>query len=161
MAFRRPTAMGAGVAITLAAVLALAACGADEDSPPTETAVSLRAATAERLAQRSERIAEELDSGDTCAAAHSADELDAAVADAEIPAELRPGLEAASEGLVNSVNCPPPPEPEEKEKEKKDREKKQEEDGPDEDSNQGPSGEDGDQPPGQEKKYEDAELIQP
>jgi hypothetical protein len=160
MAFRSPIAMGAGVAITLAAVLALAACGSDEDSPPTETTVSLRAATAERLAQRSERIADELDSGDTCAAAHSADELDAAVADAEIPAELRPELEAASEGLVNSVNCPPPPEP--KEKDEKDKEKKEEDEhGPGEDSSEGPPGGDGDLPPGQEKKYEDAELIQP
>jgi len=160
MAFRSPIAMGAGVAITLAAVFALSACGSDEDSPPTETTVSLRAATAERLAQRSERIADELDSGDTCAAANSADELDAAVAEAEIPAELRPELEAASEELVNSVNCPPPPEPEDKEKEEKDKEK-EEEDGPGEDSSQGPSGENGDLPPGQEKKYEDAELIQP
>jgi hypothetical protein len=158
MVFRSPIAMGAGVAITLAAVLALAACGSDEDSPPTETTVSLRAATAERLAQRSERIADEIDSGDTCAAAHSADELDAAVAEAEIPAELRPELEAASEELVNSVNCPPPPEP----KEKKEKEKKEEDDhGPGEDSSQGPPGEDGDLPPGQEKKYEDAELIRP
>jgi hypothetical protein len=156
MGIPSPIAMGAGVAIMLATVFSLAACGSGEDSPPTETAVSLRAATAERLAQRSERIADELDSGDTCAAAHSADELDAAVADAEIPAELRPELEAVSEELVNSVNCPPPPEPKEKEK----KEKKEDEHGPGEDSSQGPS-EDGDLPPGQEKKYEDAELNQP
>ncbi|MGH2983080.1 MAG: hypothetical protein ACRDK5_02310 [Solirubrobacterales bacterium] len=159
MGIPSPKAMGVGAAIALAASFSLAACGSDENPSPTETAVSLRAATAERLAERSEEIADQLDSGDTCGAAHSADDLDAAVADADIPAELRPEIEAASEELVNSVNCPPPPEPKEKKKGK--GKEKGEDHGDDEGPGFGPPGHEGDLPPGQEKKYKDAELIGP
>jgi hypothetical protein len=159
-----PKAMGAVVAVALAAGLSLAACGSDEDSPPPpKTVASLPAPTADRLAVRSERIADQLDSGDVCGAAHSADELDGAVAEADVPAELRTELEAATEQLVNSVNCPPPPEPpKKKEKGDKDGEHGEEEDSGD--GRPGPDG--GDLPPGLEKKleemrdqYEDAELI--
>jgi hypothetical protein len=153
-----PKAMGA-VAVALAAGFSLAACGSDQDPSPPKTVASLPAPTADRLAARSERIADQLDSGDLCGAAHSADELDGAVAEADIPSELRSELEAATEQLVNSVNCPPPPEPEKPEKD--DGEEKGEDDGQDEDSGSGSPANDGDLPPGQEKKYEDAELIGP
>jgi hypothetical protein len=166
-----PKAMGATAAIALAAVAMLVACGSEEDPASTQTVASLPAATAERLARQSKRIADQLDAGDTCTAAHSADDLAAAVDDADVPAELRSELEAATESLVNSVNCPPPPEPpedekkkeekkkEEKKEEKKKEEKKKEEDHGDE-SDSGPPGPGGELPPGQEKKYEEAKLIQ-
>jgi hypothetical protein len=156
----RPKAMGAVVTVALAAGFSLAACGSDENPPP-KTVPALPAPTADRLAEQSERIADQLDSGDICGAARSADELDGAVAEADVPAELRSELEAATEQLVNSVNCPPPPEPEKDEKKDEEKEKKEDEHGQDEDPGSGPPGPDGDLPPGQEKKYEDAELIIP
>jgi hypothetical protein len=152
-----PKAMGAVATVALAAGFSLAACGSDQDPSPPKTVASLPAPTADRLAARSERIADQLDSGDLCGAAHSADELDGAVAEADVPAQLRSELEAATEQLVNSVNCPPPPEPKKDEK----KEKKKDEHGQDEDSDTGPPGQDGDLPPGQEKKYKDEELIGP
>jgi hypothetical protein len=156
-----PKAMGA-VVVALAAGFSLSACGSDQEPSPPKTVPSLPAPTADRLAARSERIADQLDSGDLCGAAHSADELDGAVAEADVPSELRSELEAATEQLVNSVNCPPPPEPEPKKKPKKHDEGKEGDDpGQNEDSGSGPSGNDGDLPPGQEKKYKDAELIIP
>jgi hypothetical protein len=158
-----PKARGAVVTVALAAGFLLAACGSDEDSPPPpETVASLPAPTANRLAVRSERIADQLDSGDVCGAAHSADELDGAVASADVPAEIRTELEAATEQLVNTVNCPPPPEPKKPKKEKDDE---GEEHGNDGDFGDGPPGQDGELPPGLEKQleemrdqYEDAEL---
>jgi hypothetical protein len=156
-----PKAMGAVVTVALAAGFALAACGSDEDPPAPKTVASLPAPTADRLAVRSERIADQLDSGDVCGAAHSADELDGAVTEADVPAELRSELEAATEQLVNTVNCPPPPEPEKPKKPKKDEGEEDQDHGHDGDSGSGPPGPDGDQPPGQGKKYEDAELIFP
>jgi hypothetical protein len=152
-----PKAMGAVATVALAAGFSLAACGSDQDPSPPKTVASLPAPTADRLAARSERIADQLDSGDLCGAAHSADELDGAVAEADIPSELRSELEAATEQLVNSVNCPPPPEPKKDKKE----EKKEDEHGKAEDSGNGQSEPGGDLPPGQEKKYKDAELIGP
>jgi hypothetical protein len=155
-----PKAMGAVATVALAACFSLAACGSDQDPSPPKTVASLPAPTADRLAARSERIADQLDSGDLCGAAHSADELDGAVEEADVPSELRSELEAATEQLVNSVNCPPPPEPKPKKEPKKhDAEKEGDDRSKDEDS--GPSGNDGDLPPGKEKKYEDAELIIP
>jgi hypothetical protein len=151
MGIPSPKTMGVGTVIALAAGWGLAACGGSDDSPPTKTVAALPPATAERLAGKSERIADQLESGDICGAAHSADELDGAVAEAEVPAEIRSELEAATERLVNSVNCPPPPEPtKEEKKEKKDEQSRDEDSG---DGSPAPAG--GDLPPGLEKKYED------
>ena len=160
MGIPSPKTMGVVAVIALAAGWGLAACGGSEDPAPTKTAAALPAATADRLAGRSERIADQLDSGDICGAAQAADDLDGAVAEADLPAELRSELEAATEQLVNSVNCPPPPEPK---KEEQDKGKQEEGDdhGQDEDSSSGPPVQEGDLPPGQEKKYKDAELIFP
>jgi hypothetical protein len=159
MGIPSPKAMGA-VAVALAAGFSLASCGSDQETPPPKTVASLPAPTADRLAARSERIADQLDSGDLCGAAHSADELDGAVAEADVPAQLRSELEAATEQLVNSVNCPPPPEPEKPKKPKKDEGGEEGEDhGQGEEPGIAPPGPGGDLPPGQEKKYEDAELI--
>ena len=166
MGIRSPIAMGVGAVILLTAGLALPGCGSD-DPQPAETAPKLSAATANRLAGQSERIADQLDSGDICGAAHSADELDGAIAEAGVPAEIRSELEVAAEQLVNSVNCPPPPEPEpKKEKPKKNGEEGEDQGDQgsgegDEDSGDGPPGQGGDLPPGLQDKYEDAELNQP
>lgn len=153
--------MGVVATVAIAAALSLAACGSEDEAPPPKTVPALSAATANRLAAESERIADQIDSGDVCGAAHSADELDGAVAEAEVSAELRTELEAATERLVNSVNCPPPPEPEKKEK----KEDKDGDHGEDAESGSGEPGPEGDLPPGLEKKleemrdqYEDARL---
>ena len=53
----------------------------------------------------------DLDAGDTCNAAHAADDLKAAVEDSDLPANLRPGVDAVAGDLVDQVNCPPPPPP--------------------------------------------------
>jgi hypothetical protein len=161
MGMANPKAMGAAAAIALAVAVVLAACGSEEDPASTQTVASLPAGTAERLARQSERIADQLDAGDTCTAAHSADDLAAAVDGADVPAELRSELDGAAESLVDSVNCPPPPEPPEDEK-KQEEEKKKEKDenhGGDE-SDSGPPGQGGELPPGQKKKYEEAKLNQ-
>jgi hypothetical protein len=168
MAIRSPREIGAVAALLLAVGLGLPGCGSDEPEP-TQTAAQLSIATANRLARQSERIADQLDSGDICGAAVSADELDGAVAEAEVSAAIRSELEAAAEQLVNSVNCPPPPEPE-PEKEKPNENGGEGEDRGDDEgsggsgdggSGDGPPGQDGELPPGQQDKYEDAELNQP
>jgi hypothetical protein len=154
MSTGNPRAMALAVALALAAVPVLGACGSSDDSGEA----SLSSATAEELASQSEQIAAELDAGDTCAAAHRADDLDAAVAEADIPEELRTEVEDATQQLVDQVNCEPPPEEttteettteetttQEEEKKPEDDEKSKEED------SSGPPGKGG-EPPGQEKK---------
>lgn len=116
---RKGNLMAAGAAIAFAlATLGLLGCGSGGGGPTT-TAPALSAATAGHLAKLSERIATDLDSGDTCNAAHAADELDAAVGDAQLPASLRHGVETVAGQLVDEVNCPPPPPPPEPKKKPK------------------------------------------
>jgi hypothetical protein len=109
------------LAITFAlASLALGACGSDggADAPPKP---AVPAATANRLAALSDEVASDLEAGETCTAAGEADDLLAAVQDAELPSSISSGVESAAQSLVNEVNCPPPPEPEpKKHKEEKD-----------------------------------------
>jgi hypothetical protein len=160
--------------LALATMPAIGACGSgDEPSEPAEA--SLSSATAEELALESERIAAELDAGDSCAAAHRADDLDAAVAEADLPEDLRAEVEGATQQLVDQVNCEEP-EPtiteettteqttteqtttkEEEEKRKSvDGEQREEEGRGDEKSN--PS--EGGLPPGQEKKISGAGVSE-
>jgi hypothetical protein len=102
----------AGLAISLAmASLALAACGSDGGDASAGQPPPLSAVTAGRLAKLSDRVASDLDSGDTCHAAQAADELHAAVEDAHIAASIRPAVESVAGRLVDEVNCPPPPAP--------------------------------------------------
>ena len=71
----------AGLAILLAlAAVGLAACGSGDETT-TATRPPVSASTADRLGKLSERIASDLDAGDTCHAAHAADDLSAAVQD--------------------------------------------------------------------------------
>jgi hypothetical protein len=111
------------ILLALAGVIA-AGCGSGDDDPPEPKPPPISAATASKLATLSERIATALDAGETCDAAYAADELEDAVAGADIAATLRPGVEQVASRLVDEVNCPPPPAPEPEEKKKgKDQEK--------------------------------------
>jgi len=99
-------------------VLALAACGS---SGPTKTVVEpppLSPDTAGQLAKLSDRVASDLDAGDTCHAAHAADDLQSAVDDANLPASMSSDVDEVTGRLVDEVNCPPPPPPPEPEKKK-------------------------------------------
>jgi hypothetical protein len=150
----------AAIGLALAAVIA--ACGGSGDDTTTAAPPPppVSASTADNLAKLSNRIATNLDAGLTCDAAYAADELKAAVEEADLSARLRPGVEEVATNLVNEVNCPPPPpppppEPEPKEEEKKkDEQKKQQEEGDgnqDGDSKSGPAKGIGGVPPGKAK----------
>jgi hypothetical protein len=93
------------------AALGLAACGSGSDTTTTPDRPAVSAATADRLAKLSDRIASDLDAGDVCHAAHAADDLRSAVQESDLPATLRPGVDAVAGQLVDQVNCPPPPPP--------------------------------------------------
>jgi hypothetical protein len=121
-----------GLAISLAlATLALLGCGSGSGGDQTTTGPALSAATAGHLAKLSDRIATDLDTGDTCSAAHAADDLDAAVQDAHLPPSLRSGVGETTGRLVDEVNCPPPPPPPEPKKKKDEHGKKKDEHGGD------------------------------
>jgi hypothetical protein len=111
----------AGLAMLVGlSALVLTACGSGDDTTTTTTARPVVSpATADHLAELSDRVASDLDAGDTCHAAHAADDLHAAVEDSDLPANLRPGVDAVAGDLVNQVNCPPPPPPPEPEKKPK------------------------------------------
>jgi hypothetical protein len=106
----------AGPAILLAvAALALAACGSGGgDTTTTAQPPPVSAATADQLAKLSDRVASDLDAGDTCHAAHAADDLRAAVEESDLPQTMRPSVDEVAGNLVDQVNCPPPPPPPEK-----------------------------------------------
>jgi hypothetical protein len=103
----------AGLAISLAlAALALGACGSDGGGGTTVAQPPrVPAETAGHLAKLSDRVASDLDAGDTCHAAHAADDLRAAVQEADLPSSMQPSVDEAAGRLVDQVNCPPPPAP--------------------------------------------------
>jgi hypothetical protein len=138
-------AVGLVVLLALAALL-LAACGSGGDDSTTVQRPPVSAATADRLSKLSDRIATDLNAGDTCHAAHTADELKSAVEESDLPATLRPGVDAAAGRLVDQVNCPPPPPPPEPEKKKKQKHDKGNEDHHGNDDHHG--GEPKPEPPG-------------
>jgi hypothetical protein len=146
---------GAAVLLVFAAI-GLGACGSGGSGSTVAQRPPVSAATADRLAKLSDRIASDLDSGDTCHAAHAADDLRAAVEESDLPANLRPGVDEVATSLVDQVNCPPPPPPPE-EKKKPDENKDQhggDRHGGDEhgsDHGPGPPGHGGKLPPGQAK----------
>jgi hypothetical protein len=145
---RKAAASALGLAY---AALAIAACGSEEEPTTTTPPPPISASSAEHLAKLSDRIATDLDAGATCDAAHAADDLMAAVEEADLAATLRPGVEEVASRLVNEVNCPPPPPPPEPEKEekKKDEKKKEEKKQQKEEGNQGPGGDESNSgPPG-------------
>jgi hypothetical protein len=110
----------AGLSILLAlAAVALTACGSSSDTTTTTARPPVSRETADHLAKLSSRIADDLDAGDTCSAAHAADDLKAAVEDSDLPGSIRPGVDTVAGDLVDQVNCPPPPPPPEPEKKPK------------------------------------------
>ena len=116
--------LGAHKAIAPLVLLALvasglAACGSGTDTTTTPPPPPVSAATADHLAKLSNRVATDLDAGETCSAAMAADDLKAAVEDADLANTIRPGIEEVASRLVDEVNCPPPPPPPEPKKEKK------------------------------------------
>jgi len=136
----------AGLAISLAlAALALAACGSGGDATTVAQPPPISPETAGHLAKLSDRVASDLDSGDTCHAAHAADDLRSAVEDSDIPQSMRPDVEAVAGRLVDEVNCPPPPPPPEPKKPKDEHPPPHHDEGPH------PPGHDHHPPPGHEK----------
>ena len=101
-----------GAAIAALAALALAGCGSDGGpSTVVRTSPPIGRTTANHLASMSEKVAEDLDAGETCSAAIAADELASAVDDADLPSYLLSSVKDTATRLVNEVNCPPPPPP--------------------------------------------------
>jgi hypothetical protein len=131
------------VALLVCAGLLLAACGSGDETT-TRQAPAVALSTAGHLAKLSDRVASDLDAGDTCNAAHAADDLRSAVEDADLPASMRPTVDAVAGRLVDQVNCPPPPPPPEPEKKKK-KPKETDEHGDEH------HGDEGFNPPGHEK----------
>jgi hypothetical protein len=139
-------AAGPAIALALAA-LALSACGSGDDTTTTATRPAVSRETADHLAKLSNRVASDLDAGDTCGAAYAADLLKDAVEESDLPANIRPGVDEVATDLVNQVNCPPPPPP--PEPEKKPKKPKDEEGGnSDEHGNGNGNGHGGDEGPG-------------
>jgi hypothetical protein len=146
-------AIGPTILLALGA-LGLGACGSGgNDQTTTVERPAVSTTTADHLAKLSDRIATDLDAGDTCDAAHAADDLRAAVDDSDLPATLRPGVDSVATNLVDQVNCPPPPPPpKEKKKPKPEKHgKPKEEHGGDEHGGPGHSKNGGFVPPGQAK----------
>lgn len=110
MSMGNSRAAGLATALALAA-LGLSACGSGGGEKTVVQPPPIPPATAGHLAKLSDRVASDLDSGDTCHAAHAADELRAAVEGADIPQSMRPDVAAVAARLVDEVNCPPPPPP--------------------------------------------------
>ena len=114
----------AGLATPLAlAALVLGACGSGGGETTKPQPPPVAAATADHLAKLSDRVASDVDAGDTCHAAHAADDLRAAVAESDLPATMRPEVDAVAGDLVDQVNCPPPPAPPPPEKQKPEKQK--------------------------------------
>ena len=114
--FPRPPASRCLLALV---AVALTACGSSSDTTTTTARPPVSRETADHLSKLSSRIADDLDAGDTCSAAHAADDLKAAVEDSDLPGSIRPGVDTVAGDLVDQVNCPPPPPPPEPEKKPK------------------------------------------
>lgn len=101
--------------IALTMGLAFAGCGGD--NAEHAQAPALPAAVGEDLAEHAAAVAERLEAGDTCGAAHEADRLNEAlrlaIADGDVPQALRKHIEPPVQRLVNEVNCEEPAPPEE------------------------------------------------
>lgn len=100
------------------AALSLGACGSSGDGTTVAQPPPISPETAGHLSKLSDRVASDLDAGDTCHAAHAADDLRAAVEDADLPASMSADVDAVAGRLVDEVNCPPPPPPPEPKKKK-------------------------------------------
>jgi hypothetical protein len=109
----------------LGCALLIGACGSGGGETTVVQPPPIAPDTADHLAKLSDRVASDLDAGDTCHAAHAADDLSAAVEEANLPASMSSDVDAVTGRLVDEVNCPPPPPPPEPKKEKKDEKHKE------------------------------------
>ena len=130
--------LAAGVA-ALACAAALAGCGGGEGEPERRTEPPrIPSALANELAERSDAVAEKIEAGDVCGAAHEADALEdrveALIASGDIPKRYQKELHSEAMWLRDEVNCPQappppaPPAPEEEEEEDEEKEDKDEDD---------------------------------
>src|SRR3954471_12364948 len=106
MADRRKMLTGlpkAAVPVLLLALLPLgrSACGSGTETTTTRIPPPVSASTADHLAKLSERVATYLDAGETCSAAHAADDLQAAIEDADLGDTIRPSVEETASRLVD------------------------------------------------------------
>jgi hypothetical protein len=123
--------------LTGCSALALAACGGEEQQVDrrTQTGPTIDAGVAEPLAQRSDKVAALLDSGDTCAAREEAARLRADLTEA-INADSIPELYLEElSGVVNELEAqippcqqPEPPPTESGKPDKKDKDKDKDKD---------------------------------
>jgi hypothetical protein len=97
----------AGTVAALSLAIALAGCGDSTRTSAQEPA--LPRALANDLAERSDQIADALDSGDLCGAAGLADRLkdavEAAVSGGQVPPAFQDELEQTATDLQNEINC--------------------------------------------------------
>ncbi len=114
----------AAAALFVLGPVALPACGSggDTTTAATTTRPAVSRETADHLAKLSNRVASDLDSGETCSAAYAADDLKSAVEQSDLPSTIRPDVARVADDLVNQVNCPPPPPPPEPEPKNKPKE---------------------------------------
>lgn len=119
----RPSKLG------LLFLLALAGCGGGGGDAAPPPGPAIERATAEQLASTSDAIADALDGGDVCGAAGLADELNGQVIEAinagRVPPAFQEDLQARSNELVNTVNCPRPSDEDEGDDGKSKKDKKQ------------------------------------
>lgn len=117
-----------------ASSVALAGCGGESESTAEPR---IPHATAERLAQRAELVADALDRGDGCAAEHEAAQLVeqslTAVNAGEVPPPLQEELLGTAQDVAARIECAPPPPPapaggDEKDDDKDDKDEKDEKD---------------------------------
>jgi hypothetical protein len=104
----KPRAVGLAISLVLA-ILALAGCGSSGGETTAVKRPTVPAATADHLAKLSNTVASDLDAGSTCEAAYAADQLQAAIEEANLPTSMRSTVDDAAGRLVDQVNCPPPP----------------------------------------------------
>ncbi|HEY6584003.1 MAG TPA: hypothetical protein VIZ29_04070 [Gaiellaceae bacterium] len=123
--------------LTVCSVVLLAGCGGGSDNTFTTTrqrttttsAPTIQSDVADQLAGRSDEIARQLDAGDICGAAHTADrlrtELTAAINAGSIPALYLEDLSSSVNELQAQLQCSPPAEEDDHGKRKgHDKEKK-------------------------------------
>jgi hypothetical protein len=116
-----------GTAILLAAATAIAGCGGDSES--SDPGLQIPAAVAGRLAELSDRTADQLDAGEDCHAEATVEQLRQEAEDAqlEVPDALRPEVQAGIEKLASGIDCAPAPPPEPAQKPEKQHKPKGEE----------------------------------
>jgi hypothetical protein len=125
----------------IACTATLAGCGGGDGESERRGEPRIPRAVANELADRSEAVADKIDAGDVCGAAHDADALEdrveALIAEGTIPARYREELRSEALWLRDHVNCPQPPPPPAQQDEEKDEKKEEDEKGEDDNKGKG------------------------